>query len=329
MILKSQYTSSIRAVFGPFLFCLPLLLRILAHPHGQSTIQYAYQGDGCVENQFEHTTLPLTSIMSGRGMDLVADVYYVTIQIANICFIGRPDGTQGWVLVDAGMPNSANRILNLARERFGADSAPQAIILTHGHFDHVGAIAELLHHWHVPVFAHRDELPFLTGQANYPKGDPTVGGGLVSLLSPLYPNHAIDLTDHVHALPDDGSIPGLEDWRFIHTPGHTKGHISLFRDSDKVLIAGDAFTTVKQESMYHVLVQDTELNGPPAYFTSDWMAAWESVRKLALLEPSASVTGHGRAMYGEELTSGLKDLAENFEQREIPKHGKAVPRELQ
>ena len=40
-------------------------------------------------------------------------------------------------------------------------------------------------------------------------------------------------------------MPG---WRWVHTPGHTAGHVSLFRDADRTLIAGDAFVTTKQES---------------------------------------------------------------------------------
>jgi hypothetical protein len=39
-------------------------------------------------------------------------------------------------------------------------------------------------------------------------------------------------------------MPG---WRWMHTPGHTEGHVCLFRNSDRTLIAGDAFTTTKQE----------------------------------------------------------------------------------
>ena len=45
--------------------------------------------------------------------------------------------------------------------------------------------------------------------------------------------------------PSDGSIPNMPGWQWIHTPGHSPGHISLFREKDRSLIAGDAFVAVK------------------------------------------------------------------------------------
>ena len=73
---------------------------------------------------------------------------------------------------------------------------PQAIILTHGHFDHTGAVEELLKNWDVPVYAHPREMPYLTGQIKYPPPDPGVGGGLMSFISPLYPRGPVDISDH-------------------------------------------------------------------------------------------------------------------------------------
>src|SRR5262249_21501064 len=81
------------------------------------------------------------------------------------------------------------------------------------------------------------------------------------------------LGDRVRPLPADGSVPGMPGWRWLHTPGHTAGHVSLFRDEDRVLIAGDAFTTVAQESFLAVLTQARHVHRPPAYFPTDWSAA--------------------------------------------------------
>lgn len=80
-------------------------------------------------------------------------------------------------------------------------------------------------------------------------------------------------------------MPGF---RWIHTPGHTLGHISLFRDEDRALIVGDAFVTVKQESLYKVLIQKKEISGPPRYFTTDWLAAWDSVKKITSTKTHSS-----------------------------------------
>ncbi|MEC3557421.1 MBL fold metallo-hydrolase, partial [Bacillus thuringiensis] len=191
----------------------------------------------------DYKFIPATSIESGHGIEVLPDLFCYTIQIVNICFAGNPE-TNDFVLVDAGMPKCANKIISIAEDRFGTNSRPKAIILTHGHFDHVGGIIELIKYWDVPVYAHQMEIPFLTGQQSYPEPDPTVEGGMVAKMSPLFPNEPIDLGNNVKALPTDGTVPHMPEFRWIHTPGHTPGHISLFREKERTLIAGDAFVTV-------------------------------------------------------------------------------------
>ncbi|MDL4841943.1 MBL fold metallo-hydrolase [Aquibacillus rhizosphaerae] len=276
-----------------------------------------------MENSYEDRIIPVTSITSGIGQLITPDVYCLPIQIVNICFVGEPND-ENWVIVDAGMPRSSDTIIEAAEKRYGSSNKPAAIILTHGHFDHVGAITDLIKHWDVPVFSHKLELPYLTGKESYPEGDSTVDGGLVSEASPLFPNHSINLENHVQALPDNGKVPFMNDWRWIHTPGHTKGHISLFRDTDQVLIAGDAFVTVKQESLYKVITQQQEISGPPKYFTTNWQDAWESVKKLNDLKPAVAITGHGVPMSGEFLSTELEKLSKHFDSIAIPEHGRFV-----
>jgi glyoxylase-like metal-dependent hydrolase (beta-lactamase superfamily II) len=65
--------------------------------------------------------------------------------------------------------------------------------LTHGHFDHVGPLETLAEEWDVPVYAHALEHCYLNGTESYPPPDSTVGGGLMSLLSPLYPRKPVDV----------------------------------------------------------------------------------------------------------------------------------------
>jgi glyoxylase-like metal-dependent hydrolase (beta-lactamase superfamily II) len=90
------------------------------------------------------------------------------------------------------------------------------------------------------------------------------------------------------------------------------------------LIAADAFITVKQDSFYKVLIQKREVHGPPRYLTTDWQAAWDTVKKLRDLRPSIVVSGHGQYMKGAALRLGLKKLAEDFDTLAIPSHGRFV-----
>ncbi|WP_407271364.1 MBL fold metallo-hydrolase [Radiobacillus sp. PE A8.2] len=271
----------------------------------------------------DYKYIPATSAGNGVGIEVLPDLFSFTVQIVNVFLVGNPE-TEDFVLVDAGMPKSADKIISVTEERFGTNCRPKAIILTHGHFDHVGAIIELVDHWNIPVYAHELELPFLTGKESYPEPDPTVEGGIIAKISPLFPNEPIDLGHHLNAIPDDGTIPHMPDYKWIHTPGHTPGHISLFREKDKTLIAGDAFVTVKQDSLYSVLTQAQEISGPPRYLTSDWKSAKASVRKLEALKPSVAVTGHGTALSGEKLSRGLEKLANNFDSIAVPDYGRYV-----
>lgn len=236
--------------------------------------------------------------------------------------IGPPDGK--WVLIDAGMPGSGKKIIEVSEERFGTGTAPECIILTHGHFDHVGGITELLEKWKVPVYAHQKELPYLNGTTAYPEPDRTVDGGLLAKIADIYPYKPIDITEALRELPQDMSLPFLTNWEWIHTPGHSPGHVSFFRKEDKVLISGDAVITVRQDSLYKVLIQTKELNGPPRYFTNDWDLAEKSVVTLNALDPEFLISGHGQYLSGEALRSALINLATNFDELAKPKFGKYV-----
>lgn len=256
---------------------------------------------------------------------VLPDLAYQRLAIVNVAYFGTADaGEGGWVLIDTGIGGSQGSIVSGAESRFGLRKRPAAIVLTHGHFDHAGSARALLERWDVPVFAHPLEFPYLDGSASYPPPDPKVGGGIMSLTSGLFPRGPVDLRRWLRPLPEDGSVPHMPGWRWIHTPGHTPGHVSLWRAGDRALIAGDAFITTAQESAYAVFTQRPEMHGPPRYYTQDWEASWSSVQRLASLEPEIAITGHGHAMRGPELRRALHALASEFEAVAIPRTGRYV-----
>jgi glyoxylase-like metal-dependent hydrolase (beta-lactamase superfamily II) len=264
-------------------------------------------------------------VRDDKTHEVISDLAYKRLAIVNVVFYGVPGAGDGnWILVDAGIPATSGFILAAAKERFGGQGRPGAIVQTHGHFDHVGSLETLAEHWQVPIFAHDLELPYLDGSASYPPPDPSVGGGLMSRLSPLFPRGPINVSRWLKALPADGSVPGMPEWRWIHTPGHAPGHVSLWRESDRALIAGDAFITTRQESVYAAATQEFEMHGPPMYYTQNWVEAKSSVERLAALRPELAITGHGVPARGNAFLVALTELANQFDQVAVPKEGRYV-----
>ena len=228
---------------------------------------------------------------------------------------------EDFVLVDTGVRGAGTAaILRAIARRYGRHARPTAIILTHGHFDHAGSAHTLARRWDVPVYAHRLELPYLTGRSSYPPQDPTVGGTLANL-SRAFPRAAIDLGTDVHPLAEGGEIPDLAGWCAMHTPGHTPGHISLFREDDGALIAGDAIATMDQESPVELFVRRRQLRWPPATMTPDWQSARRTVEALARLRPDAVAAGHGLPITGSGVADALEQFARTFTP---PPHGRYV-----
>ena len=269
------------------------------------------------ESATEERSIGSNSWVVAPGVWRLKDIF------VNVYLIQDQEGT-GWVMVDTGLKTTASKIRSLVGELFGKGSLPKAIIMTHGHFDHRGSLVQLAEEWGVPVYCHHQERPYLTGQSSYPPADPSVGGGAMALMSFAYPRGPINAEQYLRELPEDGTIAELNDWRWIHTPGHTPGHISLFREKDGVLVAGDAVVTTMQESLLAVATQKKFLCGPPKYFTTDWGASARSVKELAALEPNVLATGHGHAMYGDEARKELHKLSRDFWQRGIPAAGRYV-----
>lgn len=250
---------------------------------------------------------------------IAPDVGWLPVSFANVYFVGRPGGK--WVLIDTGLPGRERDISEAAEARFGTGSRPEAILLTHGHTDHVGSALALAEFWDVSVYAHHLELAYLTGKSPYPPADPTVGGA-TAFLSRFFPARSHRLGKRIHEL-SSGKVPGLTGWKSIATPGHSPGHVSFFRSSDRVLLAGDALATMNMDSWAALVAGHQQLSRPPAPFTCDWMAAGASIRELAALRPNVVGCGHGVPISDSDLPGRMEMFAARFRP---PRRGRYVRR---
>ena len=227
------------------------------------------------------------------------------------------DGSS-WVLVDAGWENDGPRIQAAARSLLGPGLVPSAILLTHAHPDHDGSARELAQAWRCPVFAHPAELPLATGDfaamARY--AGPLDRWLILPLMRAIGGRRreamlaGSSLAGIVHPLGPGGAIPGMEGWEWIHTPGHTPGHVAYVRARDRVVLSGDAILTLEVNAWAGLLRQRQGLSGPPWYTTWDREAAIASIVEIADLEPSVLAGGHGLPLAGPGTAAAVHAFAE-------------------
>ena len=235
----------------------------------------------------------------------------------NVYFVGTGSS---WFLIDAGWAKDGPSITRAAETVFGADTPPDAILLTHFHPDHAGSALPLARIWDCPVYLHPDELPLATGDfaAMTRYAGPLDHWVILPLMRAMGRRRReallarSSLSDVSRQFEPNGEVPDLPGWGCIPTPGHTPGHVSFFRASDRVLITGDAVVTMKLNAVSGLLLQRQGLSGPPRYTSWSWRAVKESVAKLARLEPTVLAGGHGTPMTCAETAGALRAFADRF-----------------
>ncbi|HHU55677.1 MAG TPA: MBL fold metallo-hydrolase [Acholeplasmataceae bacterium] len=248
---------------------------------------------------FESISSLLTSSKS-----IFDDIYLLNFYFANAYMIGSKER---YILVDTGFKNSKFYIKKIIRKHFD-NRIPKAIILTHGHFDNIGSAKYFEKEWKIPVYAHIKEIPYISGKNINEKKDEHLKSNLVAKLSKYKYNILLDDLN-VKALPEDETIPYLDDWRWIHCPGHTEGHIALFRDKDRTLICGDALMTKTKITFLQSDLLSTENSiDLSKYNPFDYEVAKKSIYKLQQLHPFLLLPSHGKPLSKDKLISHLHFL---------------------
>ena len=263
---------------------------------------------------------PPQASTSAVALEIAPDVYCLGPKgrtQTDVYFVGSGSS---WTLIDAGWAKDGPAIKQAAEAVFGTDTRPAAILLTHAHPDHDGSALELARIWDSPVYVHPDELP----QANGDFAAITAAAGPLDtwLVLPLMRimgrrrREAMlarsSLKDVAREFDPSATVPGLPGWECIPTPGHTPGHVSFFRPSDRVLITGDAVVTMRLNSISGLVLQRQGLSGPPWYTSCSWRTAKASVAALARLEPLVLAGGHGTPLTGAKTAGALRAFAEHF-----------------
>jgi glyoxylase-like metal-dependent hydrolase (beta-lactamase superfamily II) len=225
-----------------------------------------------------------------------------------------------WTLVDAGTAEQAAPIRDAAERLFGADNPPASILLTHDHPDHAGSARELAESWGCPVLVHPDEMPLALGNvAAFRHYAGPLDHKLILPAMRLIGSRrrermveASSLRGVVGPLDVAAGPPGLPAWEVIHTPGHTPGHVALFRRADRVLISGDALLTKDVNSLRGLLSGRQQISGPP------WMATWServakrSVGLLSELQPRIVGAGHGIPAAAPDTAARMREFADSL-----------------
>lgn len=194
----------------------------------------------------------------------------------------------GSTLIDAGIRGSGPQLLQALNQH-----KITTHVLTHAHADHQGASAHICQTLGIPLWCgEADRHAAETGQ---------VGGSAANQKSPI-----TRLVVQMWAGPGHPVSRGLkegdtvEDFVVLHTPGHTPGHISLWRERDGVLIAGDVVNNMS------LLTTLPGIHEPPTIFTAEVATNQHSIRKIAALRPKILAAGHGPVMFSPK---GLATLA--------------------
>jgi hydroxyacylglutathione hydrolase len=179
------------------------------------------------------------------------------------------------VLIDAGRRWDANRI---RKQIEGVELS--LLALTHVHPDHQGAAKTICEERGIPLACHTDDVDAMEGR----RPVAATQHPLARIFGRLWegPPHKVD-----RVLAEGDKVAGF---RVVHAPGHAPGEVIFFRESDRVAICGDVIKNITYVALR------TRLTEPPRDLTPDPAENRRSIHKLAELNPSLILPGHGPAV---------------------------------
>jgi glyoxylase-like metal-dependent hydrolase (beta-lactamase superfamily II) len=198
------------------------------------------------------------------------------------CFL-LADGDAS-VLIDTGLVGETILIRRLIRKLGLAPQSIKAILLTHGHLDHVGTLARLREWTGAKVFAHTEETRHVAG--NYPYSGVTRWCGRLEAAGRFLFRHRAGTIDEF--LTDGQELPFWGGLRVIHLPGHTAGHCGFFSAKHNLLFSGDLMASY----FFNLHKPPTILNSVPELFPA-------SIEKVRRLNPRWIVPCHFDYLDGE------------------------------
>src|SRR5664280_954393 len=164
----------------------------------------------------------------------------------------------------------------------------KTIVLTHHHMDHTGSLYELKKITNAEVAAYKDDVDIISGEK--PSSDP-IYMRFVSRLMATF-------TSYKFIKPDIGLQENdmVDNYRVIHTPGHTPGSIALYNSDNGVIFVGDTLT-----------YDGNKVGGPPSFLINDREALKKSVKKISDFNPRIMLSGHGKPLI-EDTSEMIKDF---------------------
>ncbi|WP_017726970.1 MBL fold metallo-hydrolase [Halalkalibacterium ligniniphilum] len=157
---------------------------------------------------------------------------------------------------------------------------PLAILLTHAHFDHIGAVDDVRHEFNIPVYLHKEEADWLTDGSKNRSAFFLSDGEIV-----------VKPADHIITEEDSLQI-GSFTFSVLETPGHSPGSVSFYYEKEGIVFSGDA--------LFASSIGRTDLPG------GDHQQLLQSIhdKLLELPEETIVACGHGpTTTIGQEMDS--------------------------